>query len=279
MSEDSNKAYKWIVGKVQSRDLFGIPISLTYKGDTEFKTCIGGCTSIFVTSIILYYAALLLKILINREESNVSVNTIQTDLTYNPVSYNIGRAGFTFGVALVHNNGSDLMNDESLLTMDIEQVTWVGAEIGDNHTAFANKINHSVCDVSDFSNLNSRTLDSLNVFSEYYCPDQHDYNISGNLISTLYNYVRVKIKKCMNESYCQSEADINNTLQGVELKLAISNSYFDIKDYNEPIKHFYDDELRWKLMPGFKISKYVSLPSIFHTFKYFHIQNYGNTNS
>lgn len=48
-------------------------------------------------------------------------------------------------------------------------------------------------------------------------------------------------------------------MKKTELKLAISNAYFDVENYSEPIQYFYDDELRWKLMPGFKLSKFVQV--------------------
>ena len=243
--------------KVRDWDQFGIPISLTYQGDTEYKTNIGGCTSIIVILIIYYYAAILLRSVINREQSTVTVNTIQTDLTYDPTSYNIGQNGFTFGVALVHSNGSDIMLDPTVVDLQMDQVTWRGDEIGDGHVATPSSISYGLCDPTDFENLNEETLGHLNVWSEYYCPDSHDYRVSGNLISTLYNYVRIKVKKCTSGS-CMSESDIDDILKGVDLKLAIGNSYFDINDYEQPIKYFYDDELRWKIMPGFKSSRYVS---------------------
>lgn len=48
-------------------------------------------------------------------------------------------------------------------------------------------------------------------------------------------------------------------MKNTNLKLAVANSYFDIEDYSNPVHYYYDDELRWKLVPGYKLSKYVQL--------------------
>lgn len=82
--------------------------------------------------------------MISREDSTITKNTVQTDLTYDPTRYHIGEHGFNFGVALVHSNGSNLMNDQSLLSMEISQVVWTGTEVGDNHTAYSNSLSYQV---------------------------------------------------------------------------------------------------------------------------------------
>jgi hypothetical protein len=48
-------------------------------------------------------------------------------------------------------------------------------------------------------------------------------------------------------------------LKATELKLAISNAYFDTGDYSDPVNYYLDDELRWRLLPGYKLSKYIQL--------------------
>jgi hypothetical protein len=252
-------SFSWFKDKIKSRDMFGIPISLNFEGENEFKTGIGGWISSFVTIIVLIYAALLLKTLIAREDSSVVKNTIQTDLTYDVDNHYVGEKGFNFGVALVHSNGTDILNDQSLATVTISQVKWLGDEIGDNHTNFSKELTYQLCNASSFPNLNEKTLTTLKVFSEYYCPTTTDYVLSGNLISTKYNYIKISVKKWSGQAYCQSSTAIDDALKNTNIKIAISNSYFDVNDYSNPVHHFYDDELRWKLVPGYKLSKYVQM--------------------
>lgn len=254
-----SKLWDWMGEQVTNSDMFGIPISLTYKGNTVFKTKLGGMVSLIATIIIYYYTIVLFKMLVERGGSTVSVNSIQTDLTYDPIEYNIGKAGFGFGIALVHSNGSDILQSSSLVSVSIQQVNWYGSDIGDGHSVSSSPLSYSVCEPSDFENLNYETLNTLKVFTEYYWPDDLDYSISGNLISTNYNYVKITVSKWSGQTYCDTESNIDDVLKNVQLRLGIANSYFDTAEYGDPIKYYYDDELRWKLMPGFMISKYVSL--------------------
>ena len=62
---------KWTTNTVESIDRFGIPISLHFKQDTEFKTAIGGCTSILLLIGLAVYAGLLLKQLINKDNRGI----------------------------------------------------------------------------------------------------------------------------------------------------------------------------------------------------------------
>ena len=69
------KISSWLSERVKDHDKFSTPILLRYKGDTEFKTGIGGITSIWLLIFLLVYAALLIKQMINRESrDNIFLN-------------------------------------------------------------------------------------------------------------------------------------------------------------------------------------------------------------
>lgn len=42
--------------RVRDTDLFGVPISLVYKGERLFRTRLGGCVSLFFIILILLFA-------------------------------------------------------------------------------------------------------------------------------------------------------------------------------------------------------------------------------
>ena len=253
------KAMRWTKDKITSRDLFGIPVSLTYDGEGEFKTGIGGFVSVIVTLILLAYSIQLFKVLVMRESATVTKNTVQTDLTYDPTRHELSQNGFDFGVALVHSDGTDIMNDPDYVSVTMSQLTWTGDTVGDGHAQSARSFDYQLCDPSSFQNLDQFALTTLKVYEQYYCPKERNLVVSGNLISTEYNYVKILIKKCTGSATCHSTADIDTALKKTELKLAISNAYFDLGDYSDPVKHFYDDEFRWRMVPGFKLSKFVQV--------------------
>jgi hypothetical protein len=188
------RSFKWVKDKIKARDMFAIPVSLNFEGESQFRTGIGGCTTIVILLLLLAYASLLLKSVINKENSNVTKNSVQSDLTYDTTKYNVGKHGFNFGVALVHSNGTDISTDQSLVTMSMSQVTFK-ASTGGGFSDQTTDINFQLCTADSFSNLNSEKLSSLNVFSEFYCPATNDYVVSGNLIASEYNYIKILIKK------------------------------------------------------------------------------------
>ena len=61
------KISSWMGRRIRDIDQFSTPILLRYKGDTEFKTEIGGFVSLSLLAFLIVYAWLLLKQMINRE--------------------------------------------------------------------------------------------------------------------------------------------------------------------------------------------------------------------
>ena len=54
--------------KVKEQDFFGKPIQLTYKGDKEFNSSIGGCCSIIlVIGALIIFCVDLREVLFNRK--------------------------------------------------------------------------------------------------------------------------------------------------------------------------------------------------------------------
>ena len=52
-----------IEDKIAAIDTFGEPISLNYSGSTTYKTCCGGCLTLFLALIIANFAVLKLAYL------------------------------------------------------------------------------------------------------------------------------------------------------------------------------------------------------------------------
>ena len=51
----SDKIFEFFVNSVKSADIFDTDIKLNYKGQSSFKTMIGGTTSIFICIGISFY--------------------------------------------------------------------------------------------------------------------------------------------------------------------------------------------------------------------------------
>jgi len=64
----SGRALRGVNDFVKSRDLYGAPVSLNYKGDDTFKTCPGGLLSILLLFLVGAYAFIKGKYMVDMEE-------------------------------------------------------------------------------------------------------------------------------------------------------------------------------------------------------------------
>ena len=52
---------KTLKSAIKGQDLFGVPVQLTYKGQTAFNTVLGGCLSILLAVVFAVYFAFAFK--------------------------------------------------------------------------------------------------------------------------------------------------------------------------------------------------------------------------
>lgn len=94
-------------------DVYGKPVSMTYKGSQSYRTAFGGCVTFllfgFVTSLFIYKLAQI-------EDHNASI--IQK-LTFENADYGVsdivdlGESGFNFGVSIIDDNTNVAIQDFS----------------------------------------------------------------------------------------------------------------------------------------------------------------------
>ena len=65
---------------VRNLDLFAVPVSLTYKGKTQFNTLCGGCFSLVIILMFVTYAGLSMHTLITKPvlKSNSQVKIVSS---------------------------------------------------------------------------------------------------------------------------------------------------------------------------------------------------------
>ena len=79
------KIWHGILYGVKQSDYFGTPVSLNFKGETKFKTVVGGVVSLSILIGLLIYTGFLMNVMIKREDSSLNVVTQIDRLIYNPV--------------------------------------------------------------------------------------------------------------------------------------------------------------------------------------------------
>ena len=102
-----------------------------------------------------------------------------------------------------------------------------------------------------------------NGIDTYICPESDDFVIQGNSIADTYSFFELNITRWVNETDSEivwgSEDDIEEILNGIELNIAVVNSYFDFEDYDNPVRTFLDDRFRYSLVSQMERNIIVSL--------------------
>ena len=92
------KYFSSFIQRIQSYDMYGKTITFTYKGEDEFKTTFGGCTSIAILGVIIFYSILLLKTMFKRNDTTKNTDLLIRNL--NNDYQNVSMASSNFSIAL-----------------------------------------------------------------------------------------------------------------------------------------------------------------------------------
>ena len=111
---------------------------------------------------------------------------------------------------------------------------------------------------------------------QYYCPVEKNYSIYGAFYSDEFRYIQGGVQRCMNTTEsqkCKSKEEIDKHLYdtAATLSFVFLNSYFDSKDYEQPIKIFLDDQFYWPIQSSLmkKTNIYVKQNTLNLTDSYF----------
>ena len=99
-------------------DLYGKPVTLTYKGNEKFKTFLGGFISFWILILVFSYMIILLRVITKKSGTSQSKNSLKRTLNYDTEVHHIYRHGFDFSFIL-ESDDTDYLLDPSYVTMEI----------------------------------------------------------------------------------------------------------------------------------------------------------------
>ena len=121
---DLRSKIAWVRRKIKQTDMFGKNITFTYKGRDKYTTLLGGLTSIVILAFMFACAVSFFLHMINREESNSSVNAFVKDLTVDNNVLDLTDSGFSFilvGTYQYNNSIKTFTGNDTVLSMSIIQ--------------------------------------------------------------------------------------------------------------------------------------------------------------
>ena len=110
----------WTKENIKAIDSFPNEIMLSYKGDSTFKSLLGGWVSLVIKLILLTYGISLFIILVRRKGTLQSKNSVFTDLTKQKETYSIDRTNFGLTFELLGEN-LESFYDETYFKVEITQ--------------------------------------------------------------------------------------------------------------------------------------------------------------
>lgn len=100
----------------KSVDRFETPISLAYKGETHFKTWVGGlCTIILIVGFAIFTITELIK-LAEKKKIETSKNEIYFDVTAGQTEYNFTKGSFYFAFRVNSLRNLTLAEEQTYMT-------------------------------------------------------------------------------------------------------------------------------------------------------------------
>ena len=120
-----SKCINFFQNKVKSRDMYGQPIALNFKGEESINTFIGGVISIFLTLLFTYYFFTEFLIMVNRDNTSINTNLLQRNWETDTSSYNLAKLNFAVGLKFADDNGdTTLAYDQSYFTLNFKKSSY-----------------------------------------------------------------------------------------------------------------------------------------------------------
>lgn len=91
-----------VVPLLKQLDLFALPVTINYKGNQKFPTIFGSVVSVLCFTLITVFTMLKVQGLLNRDNANISTNTIMVDLQEEFGVLNAKENRFDFAIGLIN---------------------------------------------------------------------------------------------------------------------------------------------------------------------------------
>ena len=114
-------SFRWIGERIKGFDMYGKTITFTYKGQDQFKTFIGGIVSIILFFVAIIYGVNLLNVMVNRNDTNSTINTVIEDLSVDSEVLNLGESNFQLAIAARYDNQISITENNPYFRLTVTQ--------------------------------------------------------------------------------------------------------------------------------------------------------------
>jgi len=178
---------KFISKIIKSLDFFGTLITFRINNDLEYKSLLGGISSIIFFIISSTYILYESYFFIKKE----NVDFIYSKKTIETPFLNLTKIGyrFAFGLQYEENDTSCILNTLKYFNYSISLIENI-----DNKIQIETPIKLKLCEKSDFRNIVNRTFESRQL-DKMYCPiiNNLNFTVDGTMMDYYYKYIILQI--------------------------------------------------------------------------------------
>jgi hypothetical protein len=253
------KLWRNLMDAVRQIDAYGQPISLTYNKEKEFKTHLGGLSTLVIANFMLFYFVFLFLELVSKKTINYNATTVVNDITQHPVNLDIAKNGFRLSIGLTDQHYS-LLDDEirKYIEITVVEVSWELEQSGE-WVDYRRDLEMEQC--GDNYPYHDKVVVNDNNLDKYVCITTDDYQIAGNWYSNRSKTIEISATMCDNSTYstCESEENILEFIEENQLDVVMLNRYFDIQNLDNPIQSFLTQRYVYNFVKDFTFLSVISI--------------------
>ena len=228
------KCQKCFKGAIKACDGFGTFITFRINDDIEYKSIIGGCSTILFVIITVIYTTYCCSSFFSRKNVDfIFTNKIvQTDPQINLTSSHFNLA---FGVQYSEDAMSAIENTSQYFTYKMNIVEWIG---DDDLVAYP--FSFKKCEPSDFYNVVDEAFEN-NDIGQYICPDffnNSNFTLEGLYTDYYFKFIELEIR--LTEYGLNNLNEVEDVMKENPLEMAIFflDSAIDYENRKDAIPSF-----------------------------------------
>ena len=144
--------------------------------------------------------------------------------------------------------------DPTYITIDFKAISFNGSPVAEGSSVNYTSYNMSLWN-DTFAKVYGQELSDKFQLHNMYCTPNVNFNIKGNILSDEYDYFELAIKKCTGFTYWKSESEIDEALKKYRMVVALTDYYFDVEDYDNPVKFSFQNDYIYPFLPSYTLEK------------------------
>ena len=242
-------------------DMFGVPVTLNFRGEDKFKTTIGGIISILAFCFVLWYTITQSISIIERENTVINTNKAKANLVLDREIHKLSEKGISLNVGNINFTGTQtpwILDSSYFGVKYINEIVEINETTRQPMRVENKDLGSKRWGILEEDMIEPEVALALKL-DQFYCPVSNDYTIGGTQLGVLNHQMIISVRRWELASGWQTTATIDADMVGQRVGLGITNFYFDVEDYESPIKALFVNDFDVAFLPGYTVEKHLKV--------------------